>query len=576
MKNEKIIVGLYPRVSTEDQSRFGHSLDEQEDKLRKLCDFKDYEIYKVYREEGVSAKNTNRPKFQEMIQDMKDRKINKIIVYKLDRLTRSIKDLETICSLLEEYHCSLESVAEEINTETANGKFFIRMLTILAQLEIERTSERTKFGLTGAVKKGHFSGKAPLGYRKVNKELVIDDLESEIVKRIFDLYVKGNSVCSIVKTFNEEKVLNKNWRTTTIDNMLSNYIYVGSYQHKKRVKDEETILFENVCPAIIDKKTFEIVQKQKEKNQKNYKRKYTYIFMQSVVCSHCHKIMGGTSCSSKSKRKYIYYQCNNCGMTISENKLEDKIVLFLNDMLDYFLLIDNTFKTFLNQDIDKEIKRYNKMLKELNTQEQRIKTAFVKGNIELKMFQDELDSITNQKQDIELKLKDLQFSNQNLDHRDDIRLVSTLKEIEKLKYKSYYVRKNELWNKLTKEQKYDLVNKYIDTIEVSKVEDEIIIKNININSKELENFGYLFRNDCFDMVINIDEQDIILSNEKTKEQIKDYINSLSEFYKIASTTIDKELFNLDNIKNDNILQIIPNKKENKFEKESLTLLSINA
>ena len=189
MKNEKIVVGLYPRVSTEDQSRFGHSLDEQEDKLRKLCDFKDYEIYKVYREEGVSAKNTNRPKFQEMIQDMKDGKINKIIVYKLDRLTRSIKDLETICSLLEEYHCSLESVAEEINTETANGKFFIRMLTILAQLEIERTSERTKFGLTGAVKKGHFSGKAPLGYRKVNKELIIDNLESEIVKRIFDLHL---------------------------------------------------------------------------------------------------------------------------------------------------------------------------------------------------------------------------------------------------------------------------------------------------------------------------------------------------------------------------------------------------
>lgn len=175
-----------------------------------------------------------------------------------------------------------------------------------------------------------------------------------------------------------------------------------------------------------------------------------------------------------------------------------------------------------------------------------------------------------------MKLKDLQFSNQNLDHRDDIRLTSSLKEIEKLKYKSYYVRKNGLWNKLTKEQKYDLINKYIDTIEVSKVKEEIIIKNININSKELENFGYLFRNDCFDIIINLDEQDIILSNEKTQEQIKDYINSLSEFYKITSTTIDKELLNLDNIKNDNILQIIPNEKENRFEKESLTLLSINA
>ena len=136
--NEKknFVVGLYPRVSTEDQSRYGHSLDEQEECLKKLCDFKGYEIYKIYREEGVSAKSMNRPKFQEMIEDMKNGKINKIIVYKLDRLTRSIQDLESICKMIEEYNCSLESVSKEINTDTATGKFFIRMTTILAQLEI--------------------------------------------------------------------------------------------------------------------------------------------------------------------------------------------------------------------------------------------------------------------------------------------------------------------------------------------------------------------------------------------------------------------------------------------------------
>ena len=166
--NEKknFIVGLYPRVSTEDQSRYGHGLDEQEESMKKLCDFKGYTIYKIYREEGVSAKSMDRPKFQEMINDLKSGKINKIIVYKLDRLTRSIQDLESICKLIEETDTSLESVSEEINTDTATGKFFIRMTTILAQLEIERTSERTKFGLTGAAKKGHFSGKAPIGYRK--------------------------------------------------------------------------------------------------------------------------------------------------------------------------------------------------------------------------------------------------------------------------------------------------------------------------------------------------------------------------------------------------------------------------
>lgn len=177
-KEGKTIVALYPRVSTEDQAREGHSLPEQIERLTKLCELKEYEIYKVYEERGESAKDTNRPQFQEMIDDMKLGKFNKILVYKLDRLTRSIRDLESICTMLEEYNCTLEGKVEEINTGTAMGKFFVKFLTIIAQLEIETTSERTKFGLVGTVKKGHFLGRAPLGYKKQDKKLVVDDLES--------------------------------------------------------------------------------------------------------------------------------------------------------------------------------------------------------------------------------------------------------------------------------------------------------------------------------------------------------------------------------------------------------------
>lgn len=368
MKEEKeIICGLYPRVSTEDQSRFGHSLDEQEDRLRKLCEFKGYKIYKVYREEGVSAKNTNRPKFKEMIQDMKDGKINKIIVYKLDRLTRSIKDLETICTLLEEYHCDLESVAEEINTGNSNGKFFIRMLTILAQLEIERTSERTKFGLIGAAKKGHISGKPALGYTKKDKskKLVIDEIEAEVVKRIFNMYLEGSSVCYICEKFNEENVLNRHWATTTVDKILSNKIYIGNIEHGKRDKKNAQI-FENVVPTIIDKTTFDCVQKRKEKNLKNFKRKRTYIFMQKILCPKCNKIMGGESSTSGTGDKHIYYKCNCCKKRISEKKIEKELLKFLNDMLDFFLIVDNSFKSSMCRDIELEITKYEKMKVELN------------------------------------------------------------------------------------------------------------------------------------------------------------------------------------------------------------------
>lgn len=578
MNEEKknVIAGLYPRVSTDDQVREGFSLDEQEKEMKKLCMYKNYQIYKVYREEGVSAKNMNRPKFQEMMQDLKDGKINRIIVYKLDRLTRSIQDLEVICKLIEKYHCSLDSVSEEINTDTAMGVFFIRMTTILAQLEIERTSERTKFGLKGAAKNGHFCGKAPIGYRKINKELVIDDLESEVVKEIFDDYVNGLSVCTITKKLNNKNALNRNWRTTTIDRMLSNYIYCGDYLYGKRAKNMKPIHLENICPAIIDKETFKMVQTQKERNLKNYTRKHTYVYMQKIVCSKCNKIMGGSSTTSRNKPTQIYYKCNCCNTRINEKKIEKPLMLFLNDMLDYYLLIDNNFKSFFNEDLNIEIDKYNKMLDKCNKKLKKIKEAYLDDLIDKDEFITEEKAIKSQINDLELKLNHLNNANNNENNKKDLNLYYNLLQLEKMKYKSYYVRKNGLWNKLTKEQKSKLIMKYIDSIEIERVKDEIVIKKININKKEIMNIGYMFRNDCFDMIININDRDIILSNEKTKDDIDKYINSLSKFYNISPVTIEKDKLNLGELdNNNNILQIIPNKKSHKFDKDKYTLLLIN-
>lgn len=574
-EQKKVIAGLYPRVSTEDQSRFGHSLDEQEDRLKKLCEFKDYEIYKVYREEGVSAKDTNRPKFKEMIQDMKDGKINKIIVYKLDRLTRSIQDLENICKMLEEYNCDLESVAEEINTGNANGKFFIRMLTILAQLEIERTSERTKFGLIGAAKKGHISGQPALGYTKKDKskKLVIDELESDVVKRIFSMYLEGSSVCHICDIFNEENVLNKHWATTTVDKILSNKIYIGSIEHGKRNK-KNTQIFEDVVPVIIDKTTFECVQKRKEKNIKNYKRKRTYIFMQKILCPKCHKIMGGESSTSGTGDKHIYYKCNCCKRRISEKKIESELMKFLNDMLDFFLIIDNSFKPSMCRDIEEEIIKYEKMEHELNDKITKIKQEFMDGKIAAKSFEKELHYLEKEIKNIEIKITELKDLKQNNEHKQDVELFFNMKEIEKLKLKSKYVKEHNLWSKLSQEQKQYIINKYIDEIEISSDNHHnISILNIIFNKNEIENIGLMFRNDCFDMVVNIEDKDVILSNVKSNEEIKQYIKTLRKFYNVVETKITSELFDINDYSED-IIQIIPQEKKNKFEKNKFTILQI--
>lgn len=578
MDDKKYVVGLYPRVSTEDQFRHGHSLDEQKERMLKLCDYKNYEVYKVYEDAGISAKNMNRPAFQEMIRDVKDGKINKIIVYKLDRLTRSIKDLEEICIFLEDNHCSLESMCEDINTSTANGKFFIRMLTILAQLEIERTSERTKFGMVGAVKKGHFVGRAPIGYDKVDKKLVINDLESEVIRRIFDLYIKGTAANAITKLLNEEKVLNRKWIPTLIDRILSNEIYIGNYVHRKTVSNEKSQKFVGVAPAIIEEEVFNIAQIQKQKNLKNYKRKQTYIFMQSIKCPKCDTIMGGCSSKSHTGEKHCYYHCAKCKTRVSEKKIEKQMINFLDDMLDFFLLIDNTYKPYLYQDTESELKKCNKIINELEIKEKRIKKAFVNGIVEEIELKDELDFIKNQKKITEEKIKDLSLKEGSEDHKNEMRLIYNLKQLEQIKYKSYYVRKNHLWDKLSKDQKQELVFKYIDNIKIEiDKKKNVSIKNININEKEIKNIGYMFRENCFDLVINSNDKDFILSNYQSKENINNYIKSLSEFYKIDQNNLNIDSINLENLNRDNdLLQIVPNKKESRFDKEIITLLSINA
>lgn len=577
-ENKKEIVGLYPRVSTEDQSRFGHSLDEQESRMRDLCKFKNYEIYKVYREEGVSAKNTNRPKFKEMLEDIKAGKINKIIIFKLDRLTRSIQDLENICKFLDKYNCGLESISEEINTSNANGKFFIRMLTILAQLEIERTSERTKIGLVGAAKKGHISGRPPLGYtkKKDSKKLFIDEIEADVVRRIFKLYIDGMSVCSICKLFEKENILNRRWPTTTVDKILSNQLYIGNNEFGKRTNGEKQI-FEDVVPPIIDKTSFNIVQKRKEKNLKNFKRKATYIFMQKIVCPKCNKIMGGSSSTSKNKEKHLYYKCNSCKTRINEKKIEEKLMIFLNDMLDFFLIIDNSFKPKINIDIDADIQKYQSLKENINSKITRIKKAFLDEIIEASTFQNELNEFQRELENINIKLNELVETKNNMEYKQDIKTIFNLKEIEKLKEKSEYVKTHNLWKKLTSEQKYYIINKYIDEIKISIDKNyDVSIENILFNKNEIENIGYMFRNDCFDMIVKLEERDIILSNYKSKENTKEYINNLREFYSIKETTIQDNLFDINNYDKNNIIQIIPQEKDSKFEHTKLKILEIEA
>ena len=142
MNEEKKVAGLYIRVSTENQAREGFSLPEQEKRLRAMCEYKNHEVYDVYEERGISAKTGNyRSEFERLLQDVRDKKVNTIVVLKLDRLTRSVSDWEKIFTFLEKNDAYLDCANDEINTTNANGKMILEYLQVYHNKKLKEQNQ---------------------------------------------------------------------------------------------------------------------------------------------------------------------------------------------------------------------------------------------------------------------------------------------------------------------------------------------------------------------------------------------------------------------------------------------------
>ena len=470
MDNEKKVAGLYIRVSTEDQAREGFSLPEQEKRLRAMCEYKGYEIYKLYKDAGISAKTGNyRPAFEELLQDIREKKCNTIVVLKLDRLTRSVFDLEGIMRFLEENNAYLDCANEEINTTNSSGKLVARMLTSVSQNEIERTSERTKFGLVGAIKEGHIPGKNPLGYKRDGKKLVIDPLTKDIVKRIYDLYFEGKSYSNIATIFNNEEVLGKtNWRDTRILRIISNEIYKGDFVSGKTFN--KPVYYENVVEPIVSKELWENCQVQKKKNQKSYMRTQTYIFLQKLRCPKCGRILaGGASHKLKSDKWYFYYRCEDCKNNIKEETIEDSVKTLLADILEYDNVVNEFFLPVLKSKLNDPKEQYEKELKNLKNKKERIRKAYIDSVFTEEEYKQESKTIDSQIEFVNSKLLENSQAEQLNFTTEDILLKRDMDFINKVKLPISYYAFNENWDLLDRDTKADIIMRYIDDIELESL-----------------------------------------------------------------------------------------------------------
>ena len=590
MNEEKKKCGLYMRVSTEDQAREGFSLPEQRERLETFCKFKGYEIVDYYEDAGISDKTGNyRPEFERLKSDIKAKKINTIVALKLDRITRSIFDWEKLITFLDENNAYIDCANDEINTTSANGKMISRLLMSVSQNEIERTSERTKVGLAGAIKCGHIPHVAPLGYKHEDKRLVIDYSTKDIVVRIFDLYYNGYSYQKISNLFNAEKVLGRdNWRDSTIQTILENEIYKGDFVHGKRTK--HPTYYEDVVEPIISKEMWADCQVQKKKNSRSFQRTLTYLYLQKLKCPKCNRILGGKATTKKNGKSYFYYYCNDCKIEFKEKVINDYFNQFISELVEYDSVVNQFFLPMIKQKFDEPREQLEKEIKEQNNKLERIKKAYINGVFELKEYNEEKKIVENAISELQNKLETTDCTEELKFTPKDILLKRDIDFINKVKLNKEYQARTKMWKDYTRQEQAELIMKYVEDIELALVGSEVVVNQINFRDSICKPCQELYDNGYIDttkpMILGNVLGSVRFSNYLPEEEVGEIIMRLRQYYDVhyteATYYVDKQMFYF-NFAEDNsaIVRVFPLEDyykldpDNKMETYRFGILYIN-
>ena len=441
-------------------------------------------------------------------------------------------------TFLDENNAYLDCVNDEINTTSANGKMISRLLMSVSQNEIERTSERTKIGLAGAIKSGHIPHIAPLGYKHEDKRLVIDYSTKDIIVRIFDLYYNGLSYKKISNLFNEEKVLGKdNWRDSTIVNILQNEIYKGDFVHGKRTN--HTTFYEDVVEPIVSKEMWEDCQVQKRKNSRAFKRTLTYLYLQKLKCPKCGRILGGKATTKKNGKSYFYYYCNDCKIEFKEKLINDYFNQFISELIEYDEVVNQFFLPMIKQKFDEPKEQLEKEINNQKNKLERIKKAYINGVFELKEYNEEKKIVEKAITELETKLDTTDSVEELRFTPKDILLKRDIDFINKIKLDKEYQARTRTWKDYTREEQADLIMRYVDDIELDMIGTGIVVKQINFREsickpcQELFDKGYIdtAKPAIFGNVLG----NVRFSNYLSEEEFGEIIMRLQQYYYVHFT-----------------------------------------
>lgn len=450
-------VAIYGRVSTDEQAQEGFSIAAQKEKLTAFVQSQDWDIYDYYIDEGISAKNTERPELQRLLIDIRNRNVDVVLVYKLDRLTRSVLDLYQLLQEFDRYDVKFKSATEVYDTTTAIGRLFITLVAALAQWERENLAERVKFGQEQMVNElKRPGGRPPFGYDLINGSLAINEEEAVVVREIFNRYLQGEGLDTISNVLNQRGIVTKqgkSWERVTVKILLENQTYYGALRWNYRKggrkvnSPEDWIIIDDVYEPIIEKDVFIRAQQIMSSRRLKHPRELAsdFIFSGLLTCGRCGaQLYGKTSRTNVAGRSYLqkHYICKNVRFKncdapyIREERLED-----------FFLIEISKYSN--SKSAQKAIKKQKtpskknndsvqKELKKLLEKRKRWQTMFAEGLIEIEELRERLAEDREkenhlrgmlEQNDEEISLSDGQISA----YAENIRLVWDLAETKEKK-----------------------------------------------------------------------------------------------------------------------------------------------
>lgn len=437
-------VGIYVRVSTLEQAEEGYSISEQTAKLEKFCEIKEWKVYKTYTDPGFSGSNIKRPAIKELIRDVQHNKLDCVLVYKLDRLSRSQKDtLYLIEDVFNAHNVAFLSLNENFDTSTPFGKAMIGILSVFAQLEREQIKERMQLGKLGRAKAGKVMSwtNIAFGYKYVDGHYIVDQYQAKIIQDVYHDYLSGMGITKIADNLNNQGHPGKDirWTSRAIRIILENNLYVGKVKYRGQV-------FDGDHEAIVDDELFNEVQKQlKERQIEAYEKsggtrpfQAKYMVSGLLKCGECgasfeliqgHRRKDNTrvrhyKCFSRSSPKHnstMWRNPNGCTSPNYEMKKLEQAVL---SQIEKLKLNPKKIKAKSNKN---EIEIYQLELDGLYKKMERLVELFVEGSMPKDILENKQSKLQNAIDSLENKIDDLNQKN------DDSKKEEILKEITNLK-----------------------------------------------------------------------------------------------------------------------------------------------